>query len=340
MNAGEKMQVLLDSKKNFYKANLHCHSGDSDGALSKEQIKEEFKKRGYSIVAFTDHEHVLDNSYLDDENFLTITSCEVAIKEIPKESTLVNHTMHVTHLNFYALDQHNDITPCYSSVYDHFKNPRIEDKIRFSEEYERVYSADGINDMVKKAGEAGFIVSYNHPLWSNENALHYMNYDGFFAVEIYNHACFVHGAPAFSVNVFDDMLKAGKKVYCTMCDDCHLKAPLDSPDCDAFGGWVMINAERLNYSEIMTALTRGVFYASSGPQIKSLIRDGNTVSIETSPAVQIAYTTNGRRSKAVNTKNGETVSFAEFEIKENDGYFRITVKDKEGNYAFTQGYEV
>ena len=34
----------------FYKANLHCHTVISDGKLTKEQIKEEYQKRGYSIV--------------------------------------------------------------------------------------------------------------------------------------------------------------------------------------------------------------------------------------------------------------------------------------------------
>lgn len=340
MIVGEIMQVLLDGKKNFYKANLHCHSNDSDGRLSKEVIKEEFKKRGYSIIAFTDHEHLLNNSYLDDNDFLTITSCEVAIKEIEKDSTLVNQTMKVTHLNFYALKQDNDVTPCYSSVYDHFKNPRIEDKIKFSGEYKRVYSADGINDIIKKANQAGFIVSYNHPVWSGENATDYLNYDGLFAVEVYNHSCNIYGINSYSINVFDDMLRAGKRVYCTMCDDCHIREPLDSPDCDAFGGWIMVNAEKLDYKVIMDALQNGDFYASTGPEIKSLVRNGKRVIIETSPAKQIAFTTAGRRSKAVNAPKGETVTCAEFDIKDTDGYFRISVRDIYGNYAYTQGYDV
>ncbi|MBR2043510.1 MAG: hypothetical protein IJ946_04140 [Clostridia bacterium] len=334
------MQVLLDSDKNFYKANLHCHSTDSDGKLTKEEIKAEFKKRGYSIVAFTDHEHVLDNSHLDDEDFLAITSCEIAVKEVPTASTLVNQSMKVTHLNFYALDRHNCITPCYSSVYDHFKNPMIEDKIRFTEEYQREYSSKGINEIIETAKKSGFIVSYNHPIWSNENATDYLNYDGLFAVEIYNHSCNVHGINSHSINVFDDMLRAGKRVYCTMCDDCHFGEPLDSPDSDAFGGWVMINAERLQYDVIMNALLKGEFYASTGPTIKSLIRCGEKVIIETSPATQIAYSTGGRRCAALNAKVGETVSRAEFTVDKNDRYFRISVKDKNGNFAYTQGYEV
>ena len=81
------MKLLIDGNKQQYKANLHCQSTCSDGRLTPEQLKEEYKKRGYSIVAFTDHEHVIDNSHLNDEEFLAITSCELAIKEFATQST-------------------------------------------------------------------------------------------------------------------------------------------------------------------------------------------------------------------------------------------------------------
>lgn len=81
-------RVLIDKEKKFYKANLHTHSTYSDGRLSVEEIKESYKKRGYSVVAFTDHEHLIDNSHLNDEDFLAITSCEVAIKEFPSSRPL------------------------------------------------------------------------------------------------------------------------------------------------------------------------------------------------------------------------------------------------------------
>lgn len=46
-------KVLLDSTKNYYKANLHCHSTNSDGKLSPEEVKALYKANGYSIVAYT-----------------------------------------------------------------------------------------------------------------------------------------------------------------------------------------------------------------------------------------------------------------------------------------------
>ncbi len=334
------MRALVDENKPFYKANLHCHSTNSDGVLTPEELKQAYKSRGYSVLAITDHEHILDNSYLNDEDFLTVTSCELAIKEFPKESTLKNYGMKVCHLNLYALEPDNTITPCYNSVYDHFSNPDIEDKIHFEGEYERVYGTDGINDIIKTANEKGFIVSYNHPTWSLENATDYLGYEGLFAVEIYNHNCEVVGIPSYCQNVFDDILRSGKDIFCTMCDDAHSKYEADTPKCDMFGGWVMINAEKLTYKSIMTALQKGDFYASQGPEIKSLTLDGDTVRVKSSEVVEIALSTAGRRSEKKLAEKGGAITEAEFKLSKSDGYFRITLRDKNGKYANSRGYRI
>ena len=84
-------KYLFGSKKNIYKGNLHCHSNLSDGNLSPQELKDYYKSNGYSILAITDHEHINNNSYLDDEDFLTITSCEIAIKEFLQFSTMKNY---------------------------------------------------------------------------------------------------------------------------------------------------------------------------------------------------------------------------------------------------------
>ena len=54
------MKILIDENKNFYKANMHAHSVYSDGKLTPEQIKKAYVEKGYSIVAFTDHEVVVN----------------------------------------------------------------------------------------------------------------------------------------------------------------------------------------------------------------------------------------------------------------------------------------
>lgn len=331
-------RVFIDKEQKFYKACLHTHSTMSDGALTPEQLKEEYKKRGYSVLAITDHEHIIEHSNLNDEDFLTITSCEVAIKEFANQSTLKNYNMRVTHLNFYALDPLNTLTPCYNSVYDHFIKEEHRHLIRYDGEYEREYSKEGINDLIAKANDAGFLVSYNHPSWSLENATDYLEYDGLFAVEIYNHGC-VRGLGFDDERVLDDFHRAGKPVLCTAADDAHGVLPDDERG-DAFGGWVQIAAPRLAYKEIMQALKYGDFYASTGPEIKSLMIEDGVVKVEFSNCLSANIITNGRRTAFKRAKKGETICTAEFPLHEFDSYFRITVTDEKGKKAWSQVYEI
>ncbi len=331
-------RVLIDGESRFYKACLHTHSTQSDGKLSPEELKTEYKKRGYSVLAITDHEHLLDNSHLNDEDFLTITSCEVAIKEFAEQSTLKNHNMRVAHLNFYALDPQNTVTPCYNSVYDHYIKDGFRHLIKYEGEYERVYSADGVNDIISKANKAGFIVSYNHPTWSLENACDYLEYNGLFAVEIYNHGV-VNGVGFDDEHVLDEFWRAGKPILCTAADDAHKVLP-ENENSDAFGGWVQIAARALTYKDIMHSLRCGDFYASCGPEIKSLIIENDTVKAEFSDCVSANMITRGRRTEFVRAKDGQTINEAHFKLHESDTYFRITVTDASGKKAYTQVYEI
>ena len=331
------MKILLDNKKNFYKANLHCHSTYSDGRRTVAELKEAYMAQGYSIIAFTDHEHIIDNSHLTDENFLAITACELAVKEDPCQSTLKNYHLKTTHLNFYALDPHNTLTPCYSSIYDkQFVKDDYRHLIRFEKEYERSYTPECINEMIKIGNEKGFLVSYNHPSWSLENMSIYGQYTGVFAVEIYNHACFKTGLND-DEHVYDDFLRQGKRVYCTACDDNHNIAPFDDTQNDSFGGWVCINAEKLEYATVMDALQKGNFYASTGPQIFSLTQEGDKVRIKTSESRSISISTFGRRAVTF-YEDKEPLTEAEFTLHETDRYFRIRVTDKSGHSAYTQAY--
>ena len=98
-----------------------------------------------------------------------------------------------------------------------------------------------------------------------------------------------------------------------------------------------VNAECLDYNTIMNALQKGEFYCSTGPEIYSLVRKGNTVTIKTSPAKRIALSTQGRRCDVL---WGDGITEATFELQPTDGYFRITVDDFSGNHAHSQAYEV
>jgi len=333
------MRVLLGTKKNFYKANLHSHTDYSDGKLSVEEAKEAYKAHGYSVVAFTDHEHLIDNSRLNDEDFLTITSCEIAIKEFPGVSTGKKRDMKVTHLNFYSKDPHNIKTPCYASEYDYRINDKNRDLIWTDGHYDRVYTAEGINEIIKIAKSEGFLVSYNHPTWSLETAVDYLNYDGMYAVEIYNNSCMRRGDHDDEA-AFEAMLRADKKVFCFASDDNHNADSFDSPLCDSFGGWCMINSDKLDYASIISSLENGDFYASTGPEIYSITEEDGVVKVKCSPARKIALFARTRRVACVVAPEGETLCEAEFKLAEDDVYFRIKVIDDKAKIAWSQAYDL
>ena len=329
------MKTLLGKNGNFYKANLHCHSTNSDGKMRVEDIKNEYKKRGYSVVAFTDHEHVIDNSHLSDDDFIAINGCEVAIKENPTWSTLINTEMRVVHMNFYAKDPTNTVTPCYNSVYDHYLNDEIRGAVKYTDEYERVYSAEGISEIIAEAKRCGFLVSYNHPGWSLEDARDFCGYEGLFAVEIFNYGTYKMGLPDDEI-VVDQMRRAGKRVFLTACDDNHNTKGVEY---DSFGGFVMIDAPNLSYSSIISALEAGDFYASCGPMIYSVEREGDDVFVKCSPASRISIIRETRAAKTVEAEDGEEICSASFKIDDKNGGFRIRVTDAFGKRAFTQYYE-
>lgn len=332
-------KILLDSSKKFYKGNMHCHSNLSDGFFSPSELKDMYKAKGYSFLAITDHEHFNNHSYLDDNDFITITSAEYAIKEFPEQSTLKNYNMKVCHLNLYAKEQNNVFSVCYNSVLDHFSKGEDREKIQKPDmDYDRVYGAAGINDIIKTANENGFFVCYNHPRWSLENYGDYSGYENLWGVEVFNNAVNVHGIYDYDINVVDDFHRDGKRVFVSCGDDNHNKKG-PNPTTDSFGAFVMVNADSLSYENIIDGLLNGKFYSSQKPLIHELYTEGDSVFVKCSPAKRISLSTRGRRSDFAMIADG-LIEEAEFKIRPEDVYFRIDVMDENGFRADTQCYYI
>ena len=81
-------KFLINENGQFYKANLHTHTTLSDGKLSPEQIKEHYFNLGYSIVAYTDHNVMIDHSDLADESFLPLMGVELNVAA-PKNPDMI-----------------------------------------------------------------------------------------------------------------------------------------------------------------------------------------------------------------------------------------------------------
>jgi hypothetical protein len=141
-------------------------------------------------------------------------------------------------------------------------------------------------------------------------------------------------------SVFDIMTLNGKNIFCTAADDNHNIRGFDNPKSDSFGNWVMIDSPELEYGKVMTALKNGDFYASSGPEIYSLIKDGDRVTVKCSEAEKILFITDSRKRTRFIDEEGKPITEATFEISDTYQKFRIVVCDKKGKKAYTQFYNV
>ena len=327
-------KYLISPNGQFYKANLHCHTTCSDGSLTPAETKALFQAHGYSVVAFTDHNIYIGHPELNDENFLAMNGFESNVNEEWKEGMAEIKTCHMC---FVSLDENNLQHPFWHREKYLFGNAfQYQDQVQFDEskpDYEREYTPECINDMARLGQENNFFVTYNHPRWSMEEYNNYIAYENIDAMEICNYACVVGGFWDYNGEVYDEMLRAGKRIFCVSADDNHGVE-------DACGGYTMIKADRLTYQDIAASLKAGNFYASTGPEIHELWYEEGKVHITCSPASRIILSTGIRHQGIVDAKREkvESVTEATFDVEDRFGYFRITVIDKEGNCADTNAY--
>lgn len=324
---------LLPESGNDYKANLHCHSTISDGKMTVEELKERYMANGYSIIAYTDHDVFIPHPELADENFLPLHAFEVEINE-PAEASPVGPKRKTCHLCFIALDPDTIQQPCWHRSRYQFGNAIANREfVQFDEsqpDYVRHYTHECISDMIRIGREKGFFVTYNHPTWSQESYPQYIGYEGMNAMEIVNSTCIVMGYDDHNGRVYDDMLRAGKKLYCIAADDTH-----NVKEC--FGGFTVIRAPKLEYRTITNALVNGDFYCSEGPVIHDLWIEGDTVTITVENAREISMTRGLRRAGFVQRTDGPLTQ-ASFKVYPEDEYFRLVVTDDAGKCAYTNAY--
>ena len=104
-------KYLISENGNFYKANLHCHSTLSDGKLTPVEIKDLYKRLGYSIVAYTDHDILIPHDDLTDDEFLALHGFEVEITR-PEPPLSFAH-LKSCHMCFIGIDPDNIIQPMW-----------------------------------------------------------------------------------------------------------------------------------------------------------------------------------------------------------------------------------
>ena len=332
---------LFQKTGNFYKADLHIHSNVSDGKYSPEELKKLYMEKGYSIIAFTDHEIMLPHPELTDENFLALTSTELSVTE---DFTGKNFSYPKTyHLNFYCPEEKREYISLFNEkdIIHNSARAYVTDEMRKAK-YLRYHTVESVNDMIAKANAEGFLVTYNHPFWSLHTREDYIDLKGLWGVEVYNHGSYVLGYVETATPA-DEILRQGEKVVLSCTDDAHDLVHM-------FGGWVVVNAKSLSYDDVFTALKNKDMYSSTGPAIEEIFIEDGYLHVKSSPAKQIFLTAERRFARNKNAENGTTITDAKFEINsyiENSlkygtdpakAYLRVTVYDENGRFAYSRPY--
>lgn len=328
------MKHLLPNVKKYYKTNLHAHSNISDGALDPQEVKAEYKRRGYSILALTDHEICFSHPELNDEDFLTLTSYELMTYDNNPRMTSKTY-----HLNIIAKDPNNRWQFHHPGLRPYIA--KVADQLIYDEPMVRTYDLDEINSIIAKANEKGFLVIYNHPVWSQQDARDYRELKGIFAAEIFNYDCYLSGYEEDMSQCYQELLKEGLHIFPVASDDSHRRD-------DIGGGWIMLGAKQLEYSSVIEALEKGDFYASTGPEIHSLTLDGTKLTVQCSEAATVNLVTHGRHAQRKFPEDGTAMTQATFDLAswkkqisedwQDKAFFRICVTDPTGKKAFSRAY--
>ncbi len=324
---------FLPQTGKFYKANLHCHTKASDGAYTPEETKQHYKDRGYSILAFTDHNVMIDNSHLIEPDFVVLNGVEYNINMQPYQAPRGSRCS--AEFNFIAPTPDTKLV-CFQEKYALYTKPEYMARVMKDENeepFERYYYPECANEMMRIAREAGYFVSYNHPICSQENYLAYSKYKGMHAMEILNSGAHYHHNLGYAPGVYDDICKTGNIIYCVATDDAH-------SELGAYGGYVMLKADKLDYTTVIDALKAGNFYSSSGAVINDIWYEDGYMHISCENAKAIYINTGTTFGGASHAKGDEVLDGASFKLHPLMKYVRFTVVDKDRNYAWSNAYPI
>lgn len=330
------MEFISQSDRQF-KANLHAHTTLSDGNLTPEESVRAYREKGYQILALTDHEAPYRHNHFTTEDFLMLTAYEAYIR--PSPLCQLDRFGPEIHMNLFAKDPNNltyiayDPNFCKYLPEDYAKShPKSRDL--GGRRYDQAY----IQSFIDCAVENGYLVSYNHPVWSMADQLDILELENIFSLEIYNTGSMKISGHEENMALYDALLRRGKFWYLHGADDNHNVVPLDDFMSDSFGAWTMVIAPELTYASVIQALEEGKFYATTGPEIRGLtIQDGQAV-LDCSPAVRVTMHMSPKFARNVWDPQGKPLTRACFQIPEEAPYVYFTVEDAQGHKAHTHAF--
>ena len=301
----------VQAKSRWYKGNTHTHTINSDGDSTPDEVVRWYREHGYAFVVITDHNFLTSVDGLNavhgaDEKFLVVRGEEITDrfgdKPIHVNGLAVERLVAPQGGNSVAEVVQRDVDAIRAaSGVPHINHPNYEWAI-------------SVEDLKKIERDRLFEIYNGHPLVNNAGG---------------------GGQPSLE-EVWDILLSSGKLLYGIAVDDAHhFKRPWDPGASRPGQGWIVVRAPKLSAPELLAALERGDFYASTGVELADYEASAESVVITIREQGKTKYTTQfiGRGGRVLATS---LTAGAAYKIRGDEGYVRAKVTDSNGKVAWTQ----
>lgn len=285
----------------FYKGNLHTHSTNSDGVLAADEVCRRYRERGYDFICLSDHFlPVYGFPVTDTRAFRTEGFTTIIGAEVHVPSTAMGEKWHLL-ANGLPLD---------------FEPPR---------------AGESAARLAERCAAAGAFVTLVHPEWYGLGEEDALSIDAAHAMEVYNHGSALTSDRGGGWGLLDQMLGRGRRLHALACDDAHFAID------DAFGAWVMVQAEAREPEALVASLKAGHYYSSTGPEIHAIRFEGDEVEVACSPAVGVYVLGKGSRSIQVLGEGMQRARLPHSKLGK-ESYRRIVVVDAQGRKAWSNAF--
>ena len=210
----------------FFKGNLHTHSTNSDGDFPPAEVIDRYCGAGYDFLTLSDHFLETYGWPVTDTRPLRRDGFTTLIgAELHVSRTLVDELWHVLGIG---------LPPDFAPP----------------------ANGEDIVGLSRRAAAAGAFIGIVHPAWYGLTPDDARLIDCAHAIEVYNHGSHIENDRGDGWVMCDILLNEGRRLSAFDTDDAHRLTH------DAFGGWIHVQAERLDPDLILASLKAGRYYTS------------------------------------------------------------------------------
>jgi CubicO group peptidase (beta-lactamase class C family) len=298
------------SGSRWFKGNTHTHTNASDGDSSAADVVQTYRDMKYDFLVLTDH--------------LGVTPIEGLV---PADATpmLLIHGQEVT-------DQLTRTTQLHVTA----MNLRTKLLPAGGGSVAEILQKDV--DAIRAAGATPII---NHPnfTWAiTASDLKALKSVKFFELHNAHPQCnsFGGGGSPSVEEMWDAVLSSGQVMYGVGSDDMHeLKRPWNQSSPRPGTAYIMVRANALTPDEILAAMDRGDFYASTGVDLTDYVVTPKSISLTIRELSMRKYRVQfiGKGGKLLKEVPATSASY---DITGSEGYVRVKVIESGGRYLWTQ----